>query len=241
MDRLDIMYEDRSVLVLRKPAGTAVQTARLAQRDMVSMAKNYLASGGNRNPYVGVVHRLDQPVEGLLVMAKTPEAAAFLSRQADFQGGSGRRMEKEYLAVVRLLEAGGGKGLPGKGRLRDMLVRDGRSNLSAVVPEGTPGAKYSELEYEIQQTVPEGPQGRLGLARIRLLTGRHHQIRVQMAHAGMPLYGDRKYGGDGSCPPEARLALCACRLAFAHPEGGAWMEFACVPRNPVFQMFRLRE
>ena len=122
-----------------------------------------------------------------------------------------------------------------------MLVRDGRSNLSAVVPEGTPGAKHSELEYEIQQTVPEGPQGRLGLARIRLLTGRHHQIRVQMAHAGMPLYGDRKYGGDGSCPPEARLALCACRLAFAHPEGGAWMEFACVPRNPVFQMFRLRE
>ena len=77
MDRLDIMYEDQSVLVLRKPAGTAVQTARLAQRDMVSMAKNYLASGGNRNPYVGVVHRLDQPVEGLLVMAKTPEAAAF--------------------------------------------------------------------------------------------------------------------------------------------------------------------
>ena len=62
-----------------------------------------------------------------------------------------------------------------------------------------------------------------------------------IAGNGMPLYGDRKYGGDGSCPPEARLALCACRLAFAHPEGGAWMEFACLPRNPVFQMFRLRE
>ena len=165
-------------------------------------------------------------------------------------------MEKEYVAVVQLPP-----GAPRRGVLKDMLLRDGRTNTSSVVLEGTAGAKYSELEYEIRQAVQAGPifaesrrdenfsaedkepKGvrpdpmQMGLVSVHLKTGRHHQIRVQMAHAGMPLYGDQKYGG--FCPRGANIALCAARLAFSHPVDGRRMEFVCMPQNPVFGYFRL--
>ena len=171
-----ILFEDEQIIVCEKPAGVAVQTKRLGQADMESLLKNRRAGKGEP-PYIGVVHRLDQPVCGVMVFAKTKESAAALGRQI----ASGKA-DKFYYAVT--------DGVPeaGKGQLTDYLLRDGRTNTSAVVESSTPGAKRAELSYEIL----EQKNGRAVL-RIHLGTGRHHQIRAQLAHAGMPIVGDRKY------------------------------------------------
>ena len=175
----EIIYEDEAIIVCRKEAGVAVQTARAGQADVVSLLKNYRAKK-KEEPYIGLIHRLDQPVEGVMVFAKTPQATAKLSAQV-----SSRSMEKEYLAVTT------GVPEPQKGELRDWLLRDGKTNTSAVVARGTSQAKEAVLDYEVEQVLEDAQQA---LVHIWLHTGRHHQIRVQFAHAGYPLVGDTKYG-----------------------------------------------
>jgi 23S rRNA pseudouridine1911/1915/1917 synthase len=223
----EILQEDKDIIVCRKPAGLAVQTARPGQPDLVSILKNYRADK-QEPPYIGVITRLDQPVEGLLVFAKNRQAAAQLSRQQQ----SGQWI-KEYLAVVR--------GIPEKkaGRLTDWLRRDGRQNCSAVVPEQTQGAKRAVLSYRVLKVCRESFDG-LALVRIRLETGRHHQIRVQMAHAGYPLYGDRKYGPPQELPAGGTLALCAARLTFFHPGTGRETEYRITPEGAGFAAFSER-
>lgn len=213
----DILYEDRDILVLHKPAGIAVQSAGIGVPDMESMLKNYLARKGGL-PYLAVIHRLDQPVEGVLVFGKTPQAAENLSRQ-----NAEKTMEKYYLAVTE------GEPAAEEGILEDYLMRDGRKNISAVVPKGTKGAKRARLSYKVLK------RGEHVLAGIRLETGRHHQIRVQMAHAGMPLLGDRKYNPGSKY--EGPLALCAARLCFRHPKTGEELRFFVRPGNGVFSEF----
>ena len=223
----NIIYEDEELLVVYKPAKIAVQTKRFGQMDMESLLKNYLAGkeegcpAGRAVPYLAVIHRLDQPVEGLLVFAKTPEAAADLSAQASGKDS----MRKEYLAVVC------GRPDQLKGQLRDWLLKDGRTNTSRAVPKGTKGAKEALLQYELLETCA----GR-SLLRIRLQTGRHHQIRVQFAHAGLPLFGDSKYNPD---PGEGSVALCADQLTFSHPKSGKRLTFSCRPQNPAFAKFQI--
>ena len=250
---MKILYEDDCLLVCYKEAGLPVQGRSLTSPDLVSLLKNHIAAGrkpaptrrkaavsgpsgaGNSEPYLGIVHRLDQPVEGLLVFAKTKEAAAALSAQLQ-QGG----IRKQYRARVRIV----GKPLkkeqlPVSGTLRDFLVKDARTNTSRIAKPGEKNAKEAVLKYEITELLPgslppeggEGPADRLfspkkqqtAIARIDLLTGRHHQIRVQFAHADMPLAGDRKYGLPGETGP---LALCACSLTFVHPLKGTEMTFS---------------
>lgn len=231
MNRNRILYEDKDVIVCHKPAGIATQTARVGQADMVSELTNYFKAVDTNLKiplYVGVIHRLDQPVEGILVFAKNKAAAADLSRQA-----AGDVMEKEYLAVVC------GKSFSRAGELRDYLLKDGKTNLSRIVPPEVKGAKEARLSYEI---LSEGPSG-TALARIRLYTGRHHQIRVQMANAGMPLLGDRKYAGETTVALSLRLgvreiALCAYRLSFIHPETGKRMRFEIEPEGMAFQRLK---
>lgn len=199
---LSILYEDEELLVCHKPAGVAVQTKKLGQADMESLLRNYRAERGEP-PYIGVVHRLDQPVEGVMVFAKTKEAAAALSRQI-----ASKLADKCYYAMV--------DGTPGqrKGTLVDYLVRDGRTNTSAVAERGAGDAKRAELSYE----VIEHKDGRAVL-KIRLETGRHHQIRVQLAHAGMPIVGDRKYNFRENMTPSGKeLCLCSYRIGFRHPK-----------------------
>lgn len=240
-----ILAEDSQLLVCLKPAGLAVQSARPGEADMVSELKNYLAASqrakspsgsGGRVPYLGLAHRLDQPVSGILVFAKTPEAAAELSRQASgagagkLSGGEKENgMEKEYRALVYVEE---GISLPEAGterELEDWLKKEPGKNLSRVVSAGTPGAKRAELSFRMAET-GDGPEGRHSCIAIRLHTGRHHQIRVQLAHAGLPLLGDARYGSAQSREYSARLGirsicLCACRLSFFHPATGKRMEF----------------
>lgn len=213
----EIIYEDQEILVCRKPAGIPVQTAKRGQQDMVSLLKNYRA-GQKEEPQIYVLHRLDQPVEGIMVFAKEKKAAASLSRQIQQ-----KTVDKYYYALVEgVLD-------PPEGTLTDYLLRDGRSNTSRVVPAGTKGAKEAVLSYKVKQTAQNK-----SLVEIRLETGRHHQIRVQMAEAGHPLAGDKKYNPnctDGYLP----IGLCSVKLSFRHPSAGEEMTFSIEPKGAAFQ------
>lgn len=252
MNQKRILYEDKDIIVCHKAAGIATQTSRIGQADMVSEIANYLSRKAKDNagrqsdgmahsgrkegstPYVGVVHRLDQPVEGILVLAKNRQAAAGLSRQI-----AEEQTEKYYYAVVC------GKNLLKERDLEDYLVKDSRTNMSCVVPPERKGAKRAFLHYEIlgEQTVEAEAgeeEGSIVLARIRLDTGRHHQIRVQMSHAGMSLLGDYKYADAQTVRLSKRMqikeiALCAYRFSFMHPTTGERMTFMVRPEGKAFQ------
>lgn len=211
-----MIYEDNDVLVVHKPAGIATQTARLGQADIESELKNYLKKSG-QTTYLGVVHRLDQPVEGLLVFAKTPAAAASLS--AALQKGT---LKKSYHALVYGACKSGGE-------LTDYLVRDGRTNLSHVASAKEKDAKQARLTWQLcKHFSHDGIH--FSLIQIELQTGRHHQIRVQMSHADMPLLGDNKYGTSQSQALSEALgirstALLASTLSFPQPTSGRRLDF----------------
>ena len=149
-----ILFEDKEIIVCRKPAGIAVQNARIGAMDLESSLKNYLAmqaGGGRRIPYLAVIHRLDQPVEGILVFGKTPEAAKSLSAQI-----TAGKMEKIYLAVHMESRPRLGK----RKVLEDYLKKDGKSNTSSVVNAHTPGAKKARLSYEVLGEAVDAISGR---------------------------------------------------------------------------------
>ncbi len=220
-----ILYEDKEIIVCRKPAGIAVQNARMGVLDMESALKNYLwETAPGKQPCLGIVHRLDQPVEGIMIFAKTSRAARELSRQI-----SRKEMCKEYLAVTAHVPPGR------EGVLEDYLLKDGKSNTSHVVGPDTIGAKRARLGWRVADETKDGDAGVRYLLHVKLETGRHHQIRVQLAHAGMPLLGDRKYNpGDASKVP---LGLCSCRLRCTHPVTGKLMEFHTAPGGNAFAGF----
>lgn len=214
---INILYEDKHLIVCIKPAGVPVQTKSIGTPDMVSLLKNHLSAG--KTPYLSVIHRLDQPVGGILVFAKTPSASRGLNRQ--LQSGA---FEKVYTAVVT------GTLQPPAGELEHYLIKDGRTNTSRVCDKDTPSAKYAKLHYQIVRSKEDLEYGPLSLVKIQLETGRHHQIRVQFSHVGAPLWGDGKYNPffqkkRGFYP----IALCASRLVFTHPESGKPMEFEITP------------
>lgn len=226
--RTEIIYGDKELLVVRKPSGLATQTARVAQADVVSELKNYL-----KNPYLGVVHRLDQPVEGLLVFARTKKAAAALSRQL----GEGT-LHKHYYAVIC------GRPAKEQGELVDYLYKDTRdTGLAVVIGEQElsrhPGAKKAVLQYRLLQYAEKTD---LSLMEVHLDTGRFHQIRAQMAHGGMALAGDAKYADAATRRRGEELgigsvALCAYCLDFQHPVKKEQMHFQIKPEGRAFSCF----
>jgi 23S rRNA pseudouridine1911/1915/1917 synthase len=220
---LEIIFEDNDIILCRKLAGVATQTKRLGQQDMESLLKNYRAKKGEP-PYIGVVHRLDQPVEGLMVFAKNQKAAASLSKQIQ-----GHMIGKHYYAVSNVAPE------RMEGTLENYLLTDKKANYTSVVDANTPDAKKAILEYKVIAQ-REGAV----LFDVLLHTGRQHQIRVQMAHMRCPLIGDEKYGkGAGATTGEVnsriQLALCSYRLEFAHPITGKKMDFSIVPRGKGFE------
>ncbi len=222
---VEILYEDKAVIVCHKMAGMAVQTARPGEKDMVSELKNYLAKGQGGIPYLGVVHRLDQPVEGLIVFARNAAAAAALSEQVRQGGG----MHKEYLARIY------GHLSEDEGRLEDHMIKDKGSNLSRTVAEGTSGAQKAVLEYTKLESTQETE-----LLRILLHSGRHHQIRVQLSSRNVPILGDTKYGSAEALSYAGqhginRLCLVASCLEFEHPVSGTGQHFELgrhIVKNP---------
>lgn len=214
-----IQYEDDAILVIRKPAGIATETARIGQADVVSELKNYLKAKG-KGTYLGTIHRLDQPVEGLLVFAKTQEAARALTKQ--LENGS---LKKSYVVLVPKLE---NENIT-QGDLEDYLLKDGRTNLSKVVSPDTQGAKKAKLSWKLLHNIEIESTG-FSLMEVVIFTGRHHQIRVQMSHAGMPLLGDSKYGDGLSKEISEKLgirhtALLANHLSLIHPITKESMQF----------------
>lgn len=220
---LNILYEDEELLAVRKDAGIPVQAGKLRIMDLQGLIKKelYRKNRQGGEPYLGIIHRLDQPVEGVMVFAKTPYSAAELSRQV-----TDGRMKKHYLACVC------GKLPQAQGTLVDYLVKDGRTNTSYAAEKGVKDAKRAELTYRVLREEEE-----TSLIEIALLTGRHHQIRVQMAHAGCPLYGDKKYNPQFQGSEEyGFVALCAYKLSFVHPKTKKVMEFCIKPEHEMLQL-----
>ena len=216
--------------MIHKPAGIAVQSARIGQMDVESELRNYLAAAAGKSggsPYIGLIHRLDQPVEGLLVVAKTKDAAAKLNKQ--LTEGS---LNKKYLAVVSLER----DSIENNAVFTDYMIKDGQ--VAGIVKEASSGtAKKACLQYSFLKKIDN-----TALADIEIETGRFHQIRCQMAYHGMPLLGDAKYGSNTSASISQKMgirnvALCANRIAFKHPGTGKMMEFEVLPGNSAFAPF----
>lgn len=219
---LKILFEDEYIMVVKKDAGIPVQAGKLRMMDLQGLIKNELYKRNRKGgePYLGLIHRLDQPVEGVMVFAKTPFAAGSLSEQV-----TDGRMKKHYLALLC------GKPETDEGTLVDYLVKDGRTNTSSVAKAGEKDAKRSELNYKVLKRSEETT-----LVEVELITGRHHQIRVQMANAGWPLYGDAKYNPAFQETKEhVQTALCAYQLSFVHPKSKKVMEFSIEPDNSMLK------
>ncbi len=263
---LEVFYEDKDIIVVKKPAGVESQAVHGFEPDMVSEIRNHIRAAGHdrttaAEPYVGVIHRLDKPVSGIMVYAKTKAAAAALSARIQTNC-----VKKIYRAVVC------GRCVDNVGNFVDYLLKDPQNNVSRIVEKAAAGAKRAELRYRVLDTLPElsptipawAGSGPLTLLEIELLTGRHHQIRVQLAGHGLPIWGDNRYAGLADSEPPAangsvqtgnrrnslpargtrfvphtslKLALCACGLTFAHPFTGETMTFSMEPEAEIFQLF----
>lgn len=235
--RVSIQYEDKDILVIYKPAGLATQTGKVGQADVVSELKNYLKGG-----YVGVVHRLDQPVEGLLVFGKTKQATAALTSQL-----SKGVLNKHYYAVVC------GQPAAAQGELVDYLIKT-PENLAQVADKSHPEAKKAVLHYKVCESMtlaPGAAESQLSLAEqqislvdVHIETGRFHQIRAQMSNVNLPLLGDQKYGSEDSLQMGKTLnvrnvALCACEITLEHPTTHKKMQFQIKPTGIIFNKFSI--
>jgi 23S rRNA pseudouridine1911/1915/1917 synthase len=191
---MTVLFEDNDIIVCLKPRGVLSQGDDKGHENMLSLL------GGNVFP----VHRLDRETEGVMVFAKNQKSAAAMSTLVQ----SHEQFRKEYLAVI--------EGVPEErsGELCDLLFHDVAKNKTYVVNKMRRGVKQAKLSYEVLETVEDGQGTPRCLVRVRLYTGRTHQIRVQFASRHVPLVGDRKYGGSKS---ESGLALFAYRLSFCHP------------------------
>lgn len=225
-----LIYEDQAILVVCKDPGIPTQSSSLRVMDLVSRLRNYRCSRGEEAE-IYLIHRLDQPVGGLLVFGKNKKAAADLSHQVQ-----NAVMEKYYKAVVQ------GE-IEEEGQLKDCLLQDRKTNSSKVVESGTPGGKQAVLHFRRLQSGKEEDgkekdgkeMNQIHLIEIRLETGRHHQIRVQLSHHGCPIRGDHKYNPD--CKKQEFPALFAWKLIFYHPVTGELMEFQENPEYGYFSMF----
>lgn len=197
-----ILYEDNHLLVVEKPVNISSQLDQSKDKDLLTMLKEYIKVKHNKpgNVYLGLVHRLDRPVGGVMVFAKTSKAASRLSEQIRIG-----EFKKTYLAVVH--------GILDKksGRLEDYLLKDSRTNMVRIVGSDAKGAKKAVLDYECI-----GYSGNFTLVRVCLRTGRSHQIRVQFAGIGHPLYGDQKYGVKFNKQGQ-QIALWSAEIVLTHP------------------------
>lgn len=199
---LVVLYEDNHIIVVMKPQNVPSQQDETKDMDMLTAVKEYIKVNAKKpgNVYVGLVHRLDRPTGGVMVFAKTSKAAERLCEQ--MKNGE---FEKEYLCITCA------EPKEKSATLVNYLKKDEKNNIVNIVPMATDGAKKAILHYEVKEVVSG-----YALCKVILGTGRSHQIRVQMARIGCPLYGDQKYGGKKETFSRP-LALWAVRLSFTHP------------------------
>lgn len=231
--KLEILYEDNVMISCVKPAGVPAQSDKSNDEDMVTILKNYIYDKGesDEEPYIAPIHRLDRPVGGVMVFAKTPEAAASLSAQA-----ADGTMVKFYQAVVT------GELPDEEGEMQDYLVHDSKTNTTKPAKKEDKGAKLAKLHYEVLD-VMETDDGILSYILIELETGRHHQIRVQMASRNCGIWGDTKYNPlfMKTKKKYRQIALYASRLELVHPVSGEHLVFKSEPEGEAFEVIELEE
>lgn len=199
---MKVVYEDNHIIIVNKHSGEIVQGDKTGDKPLSDTVKEYIKQKYNKpgNVFLGVVHRLDRPVSGLVVFAKTSKA---LSRLNDmFRTGD---VHKTYWAVVKHRD------IAMEGTLTDWLTRNERQNKSYAHEREVPGAKKAVLKYKVRAVADN-----YMLIEVTLLTGRHHQIRCQLSHMGCPIKGDLKYGAPRS-NPDGSISLLSRRVEFVHP------------------------
>jgi 23S rRNA pseudouridine1911/1915/1917 synthase len=211
---IQVLYEDNHVIVVVKPPNVPTQEDSSRDTDLLTLIKADLKHRHQKpgNVYLGLVHRLDRPVGGLMVFAKTSKAASRLSDAVRT-----RTIRKVYTAVVN------GRPKEPQGSLRHHLLKDERTNMVTVVPASKPGAKEALLDYRVLASL-EG----LSLVQVELHTGRPHQIRVQFAAIDCPLVGDQRYGAHLTKPGQ-QIALWSTELSFEHPTTKEQLRFRSEP------------
>ena len=201
-NNLKVLYEDNQIIVVEKKPNIPSQSDKTGDLDMLSIVKTYIKEKYNKpgDVYLGLVHRLDRPVGGVMVFARTSKSASRLSNQV-----REKIFKKKYLAVVD------GKFEENSGTLENYLYKDERNNISKVVNKEKKNAKFAKLDYKV---IKYNNIKDLSLVEINLHTGRHHQIRVQLANFGHSIFGDQKYGKRGK---GKQIALWAYELTIIHP------------------------
>lgn len=211
---MKVLYEDNHIIVVEKMPNVPSQADKTGDEDMLTIIKSYLKEKYNKpgNVYLGLVHRLDRPVGGVMVFAKTSKAASRLSEEI-----RNKTFKKTYLAIVN------GKMESESGEYVDYLWKDEKQNTSYVVKEGKKNSKLAKLNYEV---IAYNEKEDVSLVKINLQTGRHHQIRVQFSSRMHALYGDSKYHGRGA---GSGICLWAYKIKFVHPVKKEEMEFEDFP------------
>lgn len=200
---MEILYEDNHIIVVSKPQGVASQPDETGDKDMLTQVKEYIKEKYNKpgEAFVGLVHRLDRPTGGVMVFAKTSKGASRLAEQ--MKAGE---FDKVYYAITV------GKPREAKGKIVSYLKKNEKTNMVQIVPQSENGAKRAELDYEVLEYNKDTDHC---LVKVKLYSGRGHQIRVQLKSIKCPIYGDQKYGGEGMA--KVMLNLFACELSFNHP------------------------
>ena len=199
---MNVVYEDNHIIIVNKQSGEIVQGDKTGDKPLSETVKEYIKEKYNKpgNVFLGVVHRLDRPVSGLVVFAKTSKALSRLNEM--FRNGN---VHKTYWAIVKKRD------IPTQGTLTNWLVRNEKQNKSYAYDREVPGSKQSILKYRLRAITDN-----YMLLEVQLLTGRHHQIRCQLAHMGCPIKGDLKYGAPRS-NPDGSISLMSYRVEFVHP------------------------
>lgn len=199
---MNVVYEDNHIIIVNKQSGEIVQGDKTGDTPLSDIVKQYIKDKYNKpgNVFLGVVHRLDRPVSGLVVFAKTSKALSRLNEM--FRTGD---VHKTYWAIVKKND------IAPEATLTDWLTRNERQNKSYAHNREVPGAKKAVLSYNVRSV-----SDNYMLLEVRLMTGRHHQIRCQLAHMGCPIKGDLKYGSPRS-NPDGSISLMSRRVEFVHP------------------------
>ncbi|MBP5516821.1 MAG: RluA family pseudouridine synthase [Bacteroidales bacterium] len=219
-----ILYEDNHLIAINKRCGQIVQGDKTGDRTLPDDIKQFLKERDNKpgNVFCGVIHRIDRPVSGVVLFAKTSKALSRMNEAV-----KNHDLQKTYWALCKTAP------LKPQGRLEDWLLRNEKNNKSQVVKEGTRDAKLAVLEYRLAGV----SDGGYNLIEINLLTGRHHQIRAQLANIGCPIKGDLKYGAERS-NPDGGISLHARSITFTHPVRKEPVTIiAPVPQETIWQVF----